>query len=54
MLDLSRSSRVRRLALASSLLLVAGLSALAFGQVGGAKPPSRHFDYVTRRCWPTP
>ena len=44
--DLSRSSRVRRLALASSLLLVAGLSALASGQVGGAKPPSRHFEYV--------
>jgi hypothetical protein len=41
-----KSLRVRRITLVSSLVLIAGLSALAYGQIGGAKPPSRHFEYV--------
>jgi hypothetical protein len=38
--------RARRIALVSSLVLIAGLSALAYGQIGGAKPPARHFEYL--------
>lgn len=35
-----------RITLAMTLLFVAGITALATGQVGGVKPPARHFEYV--------
>jgi hypothetical protein len=35
-----------RLTLAATLLVVAGLTALASGQIGGAKPPTRRFEYM--------
>jgi hypothetical protein len=41
-----KSLRVRRITLVSCLVLITGLAALAYGQIGGAKPPSRHFEYV--------
>ena len=46
MSNLIRSPRLHRIALASALLLIVGLATLASGQIGGAKPPSRHFEYV--------
>ncbi len=35
-----------RTMLASALLLIAGLTALASGQIGGEKPTPRHFEYT--------
>jgi len=46
MSTLPGASRHPRIALAAILILGAGLGALASGQVGGAKPPTRHFEYV--------
>jgi hypothetical protein len=42
----AQGSRHPRIVLASVVLCLAGLTALASGQIGGAKPPSRHFDYL--------
>jgi hypothetical protein len=40
------ASRRPRIVLASLLILGAGLTALASGQIGGVKPPARHFEYL--------
>ena len=46
MSTLYNASRNTRIVLVATLLLVIGLTALAYGQIGGAKPVTRHFEYL--------